>query len=97
MLIPLNGGRGAYDKLRESYLRIVPSGFNVIAGNDVPADTTVVAIPFSLAITPDVSKAALKALIREADESHLLDSLSERQLVCTYVCLHQIAKDAASR
>ncbi|KAJ8472930.1 hypothetical protein ONZ51_g8176 [Trametes cubensis] len=74
----------------------VPSGFNVIAGNNVPADTTVVAIPFSLAITPDVSKAALKALIRGADESHLLDSLSERQLVCTYVCLHQIAKDAAS-
>ena len=75
----------------------MPSGFNVIAGNDVPADTTVVAIPFSLAITPDVSKAALKALTRDADESHLLDALSERQLVCTYVCLHQIAQDAASR
>ncbi|KAH9887069.1 SET domain-containing protein [Cubamyces lactineus] len=73
----------------------VPSGFNVVAGSDVPADTTVVSIPFSLAITPDLSKVALKALFKGAAESHRLDTLSERQLVCTYVCMHQIARDAA--
>ena len=62
----------------------------------MPADTTVVSIPFSLAITPDVAKVALKALFQGVIESHSLDALSERQLVCTYICMHQIVEDAAT-
>ena len=37
----------------------VDSGYNIIAGNDVPRDATVVSVPFSLAITPTLSRSAL--------------------------------------
>ena len=64
------------------------SGFNVIASSDVPADAVVVSIPFSLAITPDVSKNALKQLLKQSEDAFA--QWSERQLECTYVALHWI-------
>ncbi|KAI0668916.1 hypothetical protein C8Q78DRAFT_954903, partial [Trametes maxima] len=67
-------------------------GFNVVAGKDVPPDATIVAIPFSLAITPELSKAALREIFRggESGDTDNLDDLSERELVCTYLCMHWI-------
>ncbi|KAI9068836.1 SET domain-containing protein [Trametes sanguinea] len=67
-------------------------------GNDVPADTTVVSIPFSLAITPALSKAALESLFERAGATAPgLRELSERQLVCTYLSMHWIAEPSSSQ
>ncbi|KAI0752124.1 SET domain-containing protein [Fomes fomentarius] len=73
----------------------VPSGFDVVAGSHVLADATIVSIPFALAITPVVSKKALADLFRGRNDT--LDGWSERQLECTYVCMHWIADRASTR
>ncbi|OJT10951.1 Ribosomal lysine N-methyltransferase set10 [Trametes pubescens] len=64
-----------------------------MAANDISADVTVVSIPFSLAVTPDGAKKALQETLKGFDDvtAGALDSFSERQLVCTYLCLHWIA------
>ncbi len=69
------------------------SGFSVLAASDIPADATVVSIPFSLAITPDGAKKALQETLKGSGDAPKgeLDSLSERQLICTYLCMHWIA------
>ncbi|KAI0712750.1 hypothetical protein C8T65DRAFT_646796 [Cerioporus squamosus] len=73
----------------------VASGFNVIAGSDVPADEPVVSIPFSLAITPDVSRKALSQLLDVSDSA--FDQWNERQLESTYVSLHWVVDPAVSK
>ncbi|OSD03733.1 SET domain-containing protein [Trametes coccinea BRFM310] len=89
-----NGARIHPDVLFEP----VASGFNVVAGSDVPADTTVVSIPFSLAITPALSRSALGTLFANAGATvPELNELSERQLVCTYLCMHWIAESSNSQ
>ncbi|KZT69429.1 SET domain-containing protein [Daedalea quercina L-15889] len=65
-----------------------PSGYSVIATQDIPSDTTVVSCPFNLAVTPDVSRRALISVLGSADTS--LSTWSERQLICSYLCLHWI-------
>ncbi|KAI0351679.1 SET domain-containing protein [Trametes cingulata] len=77
----------------------VSAGFNVVARNDVPADTAVVSIPFSLAITPDLAKKALLKSFAASGNASVaeLGGLSERQLVCTYVCMHWIADPSSSK
>lgn len=69
------------------------SGFSILAANDIPADATVVSIPFTLAITPEGSKDALHETLKASGDATkgALDSLSERQLICTYLCMHWIA------
>ncbi|TFK92891.1 SET domain-containing protein [Polyporus arcularius HHB13444] len=73
----------------------VASGFNVIAGSDVSADAPVVSIPFSLAITPDVSRTALYQLLKVAESA--FDHWNERQLESSYVTLHWLVDPAASK
>lgn len=69
------------------------SGFSILAASDIPADATVVSIPFSLAITPEGSKNALQGTLGVSGDAirGALDNLSERQLICTYLCMHWIA------
>ncbi|EIN05838.1 SET domain-containing protein [Punctularia strigosozonata HHB-11173 SS5] len=70
-------------------------GLSVIAAEDIPADESVVSAPFSLAVTHEVAKNALEDISR-AYNSHLasdnlkraLAGLSERQIICIYICLH---------
>ncbi len=57
----------------------------MVACNDIPADGTIVSIPFSLAITPEVARYALKQLL-----GHEQQGWNERQLACTYIVLHWI-------
>ncbi|KAH9916275.1 SET domain-containing protein [Epithele typhae] len=64
----------------------VESGFKIVAGNDIPTDATIVSIPSALSITSTVSKSALRALLNSQ-----ADGLSERQLACTYICMHWVA------
>ncbi|PIL26079.1 hypothetical protein GSI_11833 [Ganoderma sinense ZZ0214-1] len=63
------------------------AGFNVVARNDISANQSIVSIPFSLAITPEVARQALKELL-----GHEQPSLNERQLECTYMVLHWIVR-----
>ncbi|RPD60839.1 SET domain-containing protein [Lentinus tigrinus ALCF2SS1-6] len=72
----------------------VASGFNVIAGSDVPADTTVVSIPFSLAITPDIARTALKQLLKVPESA--FEQWNERQLESTYIAFHWMKDPSVS-
>jgi hypothetical protein len=51
----------------------------------VPPHSIIVTLPFSHAITPTIGHQALCAV---STEPAALDSLSERQLVCIYLCAH---------
>jgi hypothetical protein len=55
------------------------------ATDTLPTDATVVTLPFAQAITPALAKRALAAA---CSEPSALTTLSERQLVCTYICAH---------
>ncbi|KAG1744373.1 hypothetical protein EDB19DRAFT_1927298 [Suillus lakei] len=70
-------------------------GLSAIAQDTIDADTTIVSCPFSLAVDVECSLHALTALF---GESTLIDlqSWSERQLICTYICLHWIFPDSSS-
>lgn len=74
----------------EVYFKPVPSGFNVVAHHDIPADVTVVSCPFSLAITPDVARKALAAIFRVDTSAPTFEGWTERQLVCSYLAMHHI-------
>jgi hypothetical protein len=66
----------------------------VHAREDVPLDSCIVSCPFSLAVTPQVSKNALVALLKS---SAALDKWTERQLICTYLSLHWVIGHSDSR
>ncbi|KAG1764084.1 hypothetical protein EV702DRAFT_919724, partial [Suillus placidus] len=70
-----------------------PSGIFGLSEDTVDADTTIISCPFSLAIDMECSLHALTALF---GESALVDLQSwlERQLICTYICLHWIFPDS---
>ncbi|KAG2369168.1 SET domain-containing protein [Suillus spraguei] len=69
-------------------------GLSAIAQDTIHADTTIVSCPFSLAIDVECSMHALTVLF---GESSLVDlqSWSERQLICTYICLHWVFPDSS--
>ncbi|KAI0072171.1 SET domain-containing protein [Panus rudis PR-1116 ss-1] len=75
------------------YFQKNESGFSVVAKNHVSPDTTVVSMPFSLAITPELSSRALRSLLQSDRASASLDTWTERQLICTYICMHWILED----
>ncbi|KAI0698478.1 SET domain-containing protein [Cytidiella melzeri] len=79
---------GGYISPDVAFMR-VPSGFNIVARNTIDKDTSVVTCPFSLAVTPQLAKEALIGIFEGAGFLH---KWSERQLVCTYICMHWILK-----
>ncbi|KAG1888643.1 hypothetical protein F4604DRAFT_1714160 [Suillus subluteus] len=66
---------------------------SAIAQYTIDVDTTIVSCPFSLAIDVECALYALTALF---GKSSLVDlqSWSERQLICIYICLHWIFPDS---
>lgn len=72
-------------------LSAVSSGYSVIAVHPLEADATIVTCPFTLAITPEQSKAALKNFLPD-----ILDPWNERQLMCTYMSFHRILESVVS-
>ncbi|KIJ07596.1 hypothetical protein PAXINDRAFT_164574 [Paxillus involutus ATCC 200175] len=65
-----------------------PFGTSVLAPK-FDKDVTIVTCPFSLIITRDASLQALRTLL--GPQSHLLlDTWSERQLICSYICFHHL-------
>lgn len=80
----------------DAFFKAEPSGYSIIASNDLPPDTTVVSIPFTLAISPDVSSKALESLFAASAQNISLGGWSERQLVCTYICMHWVVEPQTS-
>ncbi|KAH9062279.1 hypothetical protein EDB87DRAFT_334113 [Lactarius vividus] len=70
-------------------LCIVPSGLSIIASEAIEPDATIVTCPFSIIITPLLSKGALLPLLEDAS---FLERWSERQLIIIYICFHWIAR-----
>lgn len=66
---------------------LVASGLSVCASDDVAADTSIISCPFSLAITPELAKNALSSLFKSPAA---IENWTEKQLICTYLCLHWI-------
>ncbi|KAA1473478.1 SET domain-containing protein [Dentipellis sp. KUC8613] len=63
------------------------SGFSIVAADALEADSTIVTCPFSLAITPELSKRALLTVLKD---DAILGGWSERQLICAYIVFHWI-------
>ena len=63
------------------------SGYTIVAEKDIPPDTTIVTCPFGLVVTKELATRAISAVIKTGD---LPSDWTERQLVCTYVCLHWV-------
>ena len=67
---------------------------SVLTTEDMSHDSKVVSCPFSLAITPQSSKVALLALSKlNNDTDDRLDTLSERELICTYIVVHWLLEE----
>ncbi|KAL4249755.1 hypothetical protein ABKN59_006528 [Abortiporus biennis] len=73
-----------------------PYGFSVIAQNTIAKDTPVVSCPFSLAITPTVARTSLQHIFGQG-EVDAFEKWSERQLICTYLCLHILLDESDAR
>ena len=69
-------------------MRIGPSGLSIVASDAIKPDATIVTCPFSLIITPLLSKGALFPLLQDPS---ILERWSERQLIIVYICFHWIA------
>jgi hypothetical protein len=60
-------------------------GHSIRATENLPSDTVIVTLPFECAITPSIARAALAGI---SSEPQSLDALTERQLLCAYICAH---------
>ncbi|OAX44572.1 SET domain-containing protein [Rhizopogon vinicolor AM-OR11-026] len=69
-------------------------GLSAIAQDTINTDTTIVSCPLSLVIDVQRALHALTALLGEST-SIRLQSWSERQLICTYICFHWIIPDSS--
>lgn len=65
-----------------------PSGLSIVTSEAIESDTTIVACPLSIIITPRLSKGALLPLLQDTS---LLERWTERQLIVVYICFHWIA------
>jgi len=63
------------------------SGYKIVADKEIPIDTTIVTCPFGLVITKELATRAVLAVLKTND---VPSEWTERQLVCTYVCLHWV-------
>ena len=70
-------------------LRVVPSGLSIVANEAIESNATIVACPFSIIITPILSKRALLPILKDAS---FLEHWTERQLIIVYICFHWIAR-----
>ncbi|KAI9467327.1 hypothetical protein BJY52DRAFT_1201632 [Lactarius psammicola] len=59
----------------------------------IESDATIVACPFSIIITPLLSKGALLPLLQDTS---ILERWTERQLIIVYICFHWIASTDTS-
>ncbi|KAJ3932166.1 MAG: SET domain protein [Lentinula lateritia] len=63
------------------------SGFSIIAKTSLPAESTIVTTPFSLAISRKVSAEALVQILKNR---FAVESWNERQCIASYLCFHHI-------
>lgn len=63
------------------------SGYKVIAEKDIPGDTTIVTCPFGMIVTKEVATRAILSVLKTKE---VPSEWTERQLICTYICLHWV-------
>ncbi|KAI0298840.1 hypothetical protein BC826DRAFT_1090616 [Russula brevipes] len=63
------------------------SGLSILASEAIEPDATIVTCPFSIIITPLLSKGALLPILQDAS---VLGRWTERQLIIVYLCFHWI-------
>ncbi|KAH9960431.1 hypothetical protein BC827DRAFT_1260775 [Russula dissimulans] len=63
------------------------SGLSILASEDVEPDATIVTCPFSIIITPVLSRRALLLILQDAS---VLERWTERQSIIVYICFHWI-------
>ncbi|TFK43782.1 SET domain protein [Crucibulum laeve] len=78
------GGFNSYVKFKQA-----SSGFDIIAGENIPVDTQIVSCPFSLVITKDQAQKSLLEILNVSD--NFGESWSERQWISCYISLHWIS------
>jgi len=61
------------------------SGYKVIAEKEIPPDTTIVTCPFEMVITKELATRAISPVL---NTEGVPSDWTERQLICTYICLH---------
>ena len=59
-----------------------------MASEDIQPDATIVTCPFSIVITPSLSKSALQPILKDAS---IFERWTERQMIIMYICFHWIA------
>ncbi|KAH7882159.1 hypothetical protein F5I97DRAFT_1817676 [Phlebopus sp. FC_14] len=72
-----------------------PFGISAFAQTALDQDTTIVTCPFSLIVTKEMSLRALRDLLGQRAE-HVLETWSERQLICCYLCFHWLVDGTGS-
>ena len=65
----------------------------VLARDEIPADTAVLSMPGALAITADLGRDALHALLGSSTADD--EGVTERMWVCLYIVMHWVAPDEA--
>ena len=63
------------------------SGYKIVASEEIPPDATIVTCPFRLVITKELATHAILTVLKIDD---MPSEWTERQLICTYVCLHWV-------
>ncbi|KAG6832172.1 hypothetical protein H0H92_004903 [Tricholoma furcatifolium] len=72
----------------------VPSGLSIIAGEDLPGDTTIVQCPFTLAITEQLAQRCLLEFL-DLNEEVTTEAWTERQWISSYLCCHWIFEESS--
>ncbi|KIO31912.1 hypothetical protein M407DRAFT_67389, partial [Tulasnella calospora MUT 4182] len=84
-------------------LRFMPTadGSKVVAMDNIPPHSPVLSCPFSLAITPETSSAALNTWLQrtaKAEDSLIWEqstqNWTERMFICSYIVTHWLARDS---
>ena len=63
------------------------SGYRIVADKEIQTDSTIVICPFELAITKELATHAASVVL---NTNEIPSGWTERQLICTYVCLHWV-------
>jgi hypothetical protein len=67
-------------------------GLSVYTRDQIEAESRLIACPFEIAITPEVSLEAIRSLYPSAQT----DGWSEKKLIGVYLCLHWVYKASVS-
>lgn len=68
-------------------------GLSTWTASSLPAETTVISLPFELAVTPELAEEAILSLLAPVGGEEEIKKLEERVKVLVYLMLHWIGDD----